>query len=395
MSAAQQKTMFRSSADIYQNGEIRTKSARMNFSRNILIGGLAGVAFFGIIRLVIGKQSSLDIVLIIVWLCAALAALGVITLVIGALQPIKTVICPRCRTQHAIYRSEKKYMCPQCGTLLLMGKTETAAPQLSACPYCGLETAATADHGPFLCPDCGIVRHADAGEPWQPASQCPQCHAALPAGAIFCKACDAVLVTDFTQLPAGQPDLTYDKDWQIGKSPHGHLMFARALKAGIVAERGKVDPRQPYLEQLKKIQSLLEQLGEVMVHTEEALLAPDSAGAATGFLLELDRAYAGLLEWEAIAIGRLMANPERQRHGFEGTALTYIEAEPHMSARRRLEELLGERLAQIGSIGRWEEKLVQVQREEKVSQITDFRKLLNEANRFQIWSQQHAAQGTV
>jgi predicted RNA-binding Zn-ribbon protein involved in translation (DUF1610 family) len=386
MSDARQKTLFREDAESYQEKEFRTKAAGINTGLIILVLGLVGVGFFGIIKLISGSSRRADALPILIGLCAAVAALGLIVMVVNALRPVKTVTCPRCGAQHAIYRSEKKYMCPQCGALLLMGQTDTAAPQVSACPYCGLETAVTADHGSFLCPDCGIVRQPGAEGSWQPAGQCPQCHAALPVGAIFCKACGAVLANDLTRPAAAQPELKYDKDWQIGKSPRGHLVFARALTAGLIASRGNADPRQPYLEQLKKIQSLLEQLGEIMVHTEEALLAPESAGAAAAFLPEIDLAYAGLLEWKAAAVSGLMANPERQRQGFEGNVLCRIEDEPHRSARRRIEELLGDRVAQMGSIGHWEENLVQVQREEKVSQIRDFRKLTAESVRFQAWT---------
>lgn len=386
MTDVQQKTIFREDAERYQDTESRTKSSGVSSGLIILILGLVGAGFFGIMKLITGSSRRGEALPILIGACVVVAALGLIVMVVNALRPVKTVTCPRCSAQHAIYRIEKKYMCSQCGALLLVGHTDTAAPQVSACPYCGLETAATSDHGPFLCPDCGILRQPSANKSWQPAGQCPQCQSAVPAGAVYCAVCDAVLIDDFTRPAVAQTDLKYDKDWQIGKSPHGHLIFARALTAGLIAAQSSTDPKQSYLEQLKKIQSLLDQLREAMVHVEEAMRKPELGEAVFAFLPEIDLAYAGLLEWKANAIKRLMANPDRQRHGFEGNALCRIENEPHMSARRRIEELSGARLTQTGSIGRWEEDLVRVQRKEKDSQITDYSKLEAEAVRFQSWN---------
>jgi predicted RNA-binding Zn-ribbon protein involved in translation (DUF1610 family) len=377
-------TLFQVQADRYQARQNRTKAEGVKAGGAVIMLGLIGFAFFGLL-LLLSRRSSLQVIVVI---CGIAVVAGIVVAIVNAARPLKTATCPKCGATHSIYMNVRKFMCPACRTLLLLGEEPTAKPQIVACPYCGLETAVTSGHGDFLCPDCGMLRKPEPTTQWQSGGRCSACQEPIPANALVCVKCGAIQRVDLDRPSA--PGLKYDEDWRIGKSARGHSIYAQVLLMTIRAAHVSVDPNKPYLEQLKVNQSCLERLGNVMLSVEEVTRDRARANDIEKLLPEIDKVYGELITWKATCVSGLMANPDRQRNGFDGYSLCSIEKEPYIAARRRIEDVLGDKLGQDNGIGRWEERLVSVTRDKGHSQITNFRMLAAEATRCKAWLAQEA-----
>ena len=374
--STESKTLFKERSDTYQNSQDRTKKAGVTTGLGIL--GLSVIALIVSLGIDYAIRAATGYVLCILPIIEIASAVGIpiglIWTIVNLIRPTKPVTCPVCGTEHRVYKSVRKYMCPNCRALLLLGKDAKLMPQVSTCPYCGAQTAITADHGHFLCPNCGVVREQDGFEGTVGSQNCPQCQQSVPDGVIYCKSCGTVLKSDFSQpvLPA----LVYDQDWKIGKDGIGHFYFVQALLAGI---RQKAGARGD----IAAAQTLITDMENALISMEEALQTPDLQPHIEAILSQVDLTYAALLQFELDGIQALDLKKKLAKD-----ALKTIAAEPHIAARRRIEGLLAASLESRGSIGKWDEKLVDVEQADKYSRVKGYQKLQQEIARFETWREQ-------
>jgi len=375
------KTLFHEKAVAYQEGQDRTKAAGIRTGLSILgvsvIGLIVSVALHYFFQEVCGYI--LCILPVVIAICAIGIPVGIVWTIVNLVRPTKSVTCPRCGTEHHVYTNVRKYMCTNCQALLLMGKDKSLMPQLSPCPYCGMETAVTADYGRFLCPNCGVVRDSTAAAPPPATTICPECKKGVLPEAIYCTSCHTLLKSDFSHPALGEATLAYDMDWKIGKDAVGHLYFAQALLHEI---RQKTSSTLPAIA---TTQTLLTHMEDIHISLEEVAQVQSMRSQVLDMLREVDLAYANLLQFALISI-------QQTGQGRQGKdALKVLASDAYIKARRRIEDWAGEALTASGSIGRWEEKLVQVEQANKYSRITGFVKLQGEATRFAQWKEQQGA----
>jgi predicted RNA-binding Zn-ribbon protein involved in translation (DUF1610 family) len=279
-------------------------------------------------------------------------------------------------------------MCPNCRSLLLLGKDAIEKPEFATCPYCGLKTATTKDHGHFICPNCGIIRQPNNFQLTGENSVCSNCKKAVPGQAIYCKFCGQILKTDFSQPPLPEESkLAYDQDWKIGKDAEGHFYFARAILESIRKEVGKADETGNKADEIAKYQSsLLLKLKEALISVIEVLQEPKLRSNIEAIIPEIDMTYGFLLENELQNIQALT------NQKLEDGALGIIYMEPHIPPRRMIEAMLADSLISSGSIGQWKEKLVNIERVQDVrhtfSRVKDYENLKHETTRFVAWKEQ-------
>lgn len=380
---AGEKTLFQQKAESYQNEQLRTKGAGIVFGVTVLGVSIVALVVSAIMQFALQEMCGvIACILPVIMIVSAIGIpVGVGITIVNAVRPTKEVTCPRCGQQHRIYRNANKYMCPNCKALLLLGKDPKVMPQLSACPYCGLQTPVTADHGRFICPNCGVVRDSVSASVLSPPQHCTECGQSVPEGAIYCKACGHILKSDFSQPALGDPALAYDQDWTMGKDPVGHYHYARALLKGI---RQGIPPGA----NITLVQSLLTNLESALLSIEEAWRAPALQTHIATMLPEVDLTYANLLEFELRSIQALDPKAKLAKD-----ALKALAEEPHITARKRVEGLLGASLHTAGSIGAWREKIVTVEQGDKYSRVKSYELLAYEVARFREWWEQRTAEG--
>jgi len=378
--STERETLFQEKADTYQSGQYRTKPVGLRTSLSVLgirvLGLIASVIVYLVAREAFGLVWYVGPLVIGLFALGILATLG--WTVVNFVRPTKVITCPRCGSEHRLYKSVRKYMCTECRALLLLGRDADIMPCLSPCPYCGLETAVSDDHGRFICPNCGVIREDGVMGGEAAPRACPDCRQIVPEGAIYCNDCGGVLKSDFLSPAYGDPALKYDEDWKIGKDPAGHLHFARACLKGILQDTAAETD-------IKKVQGLLVALEDVFVSLEETLQEPELRSAVEVILPEVDSTYAALLELELRSV-RALGSKRLRPNG----ALHTLFAEPHISARRRVEGILGiVRGAPVpcGGIGKWGSKLVDIDWTEKRCWVKGYDKLKAEVSRFETWRQ--------
>ena len=374
------KTLFREKAAAYQDSQDRTKRAGIRTGLGIFFGSLVVFIVAFVIDFAIREITGYTLcILPVIWIGAAIGVpIGIGWTIVNAIRPTKPVTCPVCGGQHRVYRNVRKFMCPDCRALLLLGKNASLAPRLVNCPYCGLPTATTDDHGPFLCPNCGVVREPTGYSVGVGTQACPECRQSVPTGVIYCTSCGHILKDDFAHPVADRESLAYDDDWRIGKDALGHYYFAKALLAGIRARASQVAG-------IEKAQALMTDLEKALMSLEEALQAPNLRSYAEALVPEADRAYADLLVLELRAVQAL--DPKKR---LKKDALSVIAKEPHIAARRRVEAALGAAFESTGSIGRWGEKLVAVEEGNNYSKVKSYESLRREVDRFGAWKEEQA-----
>jgi len=371
-------TLFQEEANKYQATQYRTKGQGVKADGKVLLFGIRGLILFAGVA-VLAKTVSIPLLAISV----LAIVLGFVFTAKSASGASKTVTCPKCKSKHALNKNVRKFMCPTCRTLLLMGSEPAPEPQFVACSYCGLETAVTTGHGNFLCPDCGILRQPDPSAKWQPGAKCLKCNTHNPAHAMVCMSCGAVQAPD---LSSPEPGLKYDMDWKIGKSARGHAILATSYLMMTRDLHTSSEKTDSTLNQLKYSQMSLELLGKVMVSFEEVLCAPSGVKDTAQLGVEIDRVYGELIVWKSNCVSELMSSAVHQRKGFADNSLSAIESEPYLAARRRIESLVAGRTDQTYSLGRWGESLVRVKRNDAHGQITNFQGLTAEASRVKVWA---------
>jgi len=372
----ERKTLFQVRANSYQKERERTKEAGIRESLTFLGSTVVGLIVSVILYYILRGGCGVIIALIGIVLSSLFIVIGVIYTIVSLVRPTKVVTCPRCGTEHRMYKSARKYMCANCWALLLLGKDPGVAPRLSACPYCGLQTAVTDDHGRFICPNCGIVREPTRIEGWAETQACPECNQTVPEGAIYCKSCGSILKSDFSQPVQGDPALAYDRDWEIGKDAVGHFYLSKALLKGI---REGIRPGLDIVE----VQSLLDgKLRDALISLEEALQDSELRSSVESVLPEVDLTYAALLELKLSSLQAL----EPEKVVPEGASMK-IRAESHIRPRRSIENILGASLESSGSIGKWGENLVDF-RLGVGSYVESYERLKTEVARFVTWKEQ-------
>lgn len=292
------KTLFQQDADWNLQSSTKGGAAKID-ALAIAIGAVILALFF------VFQDDWFRWVLLIIGGLALLAGLAMLR---GDLtKPTKTVICPKCSTEHQIFQSVRRYPCTNCRTLLLMTEDDTISPQFCACPYCGLETAVTHNYGQFLCSNCGIVREPAATK-WERAGDCPTCGKAIPDGVIYCSTCKKIFITDFSQPLHGDDSFNYGLEWEMGKDAEGHLQYARSL---LISIRVEAETTGMDLDDLVRIDSLLGQMGKALKSVEEALQNPELRSTVVSMVPEIDRTYATLLEQlSGLLAFRLLYDPE-------------------------------------------------------------------------------------
>jgi ssDNA-binding Zn-finger/Zn-ribbon topoisomerase 1 len=379
--STREKTLFKQEADDYQKSQERTKGQGTKSGLSALGIFVALLIIAVVAYLILGQDSSRAWAWQIgIGVVALLSVITFIQTIAALLRSTKTVTCPKCNVEHQIYKNVEKYVCTNCRSLLLMAKDGQTQPRLLACPYCGLQTSVADDYGRFLCPNCGIIRQSDDQTPPSMTSPCPSCHEPVPENAIYCEACGRILISDFSKPVQAEPLLAYDRDWEIGKDATGHFHYARAL---LEATRNETEQAVD----LDKIQSVLRKLKKALISVEEALQESILRPAVEALVPEIDRTYAHLLRVESSLVALQAIDPR----GFEGSSYILTD-EPHVTARRRMENILGDSLMTSGGIGRWAGNLVEIQTENEVQRITNFDRLLQERERFDTWEAQLAKQ---
>ncbi len=372
------KTLFQQKAEEYREKQDSTKEEGLRSALGILGISLAavvgGIVLFPLMWAV-KKLLALAVIMVIIGGTIGTVG-GIIFTVVAFVSPSKLVTCPICRTEHRIYKSIRKYICASCRVLLLLGNDSRLIPHLSTCPYCELQTAVSDDHGRFLCPNCGIIRQpsgTDIGE----TKTCPECKNIVPKESIYCKFCENILKSNFAQPTEGDPLLAYDEYWKIGKDATGHFYFAKALLK-LIQERIDMVEKTKFSLRVAEVQLLLSKLTDSLMSLEEALQEPNLRSSVAAFLPEVDLTYTDLLKSELRGV--------QSRTTFPKEALPILVNEPHITARERIENIFADSLESFGSIGKWNGKLVDVEkREDDILIIHGYQRLEAEVNRFTEW----------
>lgn len=370
-----QETLFQVKSKTYQENQPRSLKQGLKKGLNTMGGGIFALILGLLVNYIVIQLTdrAFGMAQCIIILSPIIFLVGVIMTVIYLLRPSKSVICPKCHTKHRLYRNVEKYMCEECRTLLLLGEDAKLMPQFSTCSYCGLQTAVTSDHGYFICPNCGIIRESSKTNAETTTQNCPECNEILPEGVIYCKTCGRILMDDFSQPVHGDPTLAFDLDWKIGKDATGHYQFSKALMKSLALELKKE-------RENLKIHSLIPMLENIFLSVEQAMQDNSCYQAIEPLIPKLDLIYADLLDVEL----QLIQSPP-PKYEWQSDDFQYLSFEPHIKARRRVEEIFANSLKTIGSIGAWDEHLVIVQTVNNISQIVSFEKLKNEAARFKDW----------
>jgi predicted RNA-binding Zn-ribbon protein involved in translation (DUF1610 family) len=400
---AAQKTLFRVETEIYQEEQKRVKTT-------LLRGGLEylGIAAFililsFLIRIIFGWLPDLYVLVGIPGV-SYLIVVGLYRVIVSFVRSEKEVACPKCGAVHEIFKKEHLYMCPDCWTLLYMGKDSEASIRFLNCAYCGNKAAVTNDHGAFVCPNCGVRRSSTASAVEWKTTPCSNCEELVPQEALYCIDCDQIL----------KPLPTYDKNWEVGKDGQGHFHFARMLLTTFPASEEALEARfrtdnprsgkQQWPETFRKMPPMLI-LGRAQRSLEEALQEPELRSSVEGLLPEIDLLYARLLALElkmiqwaegpdkaALVVGTLFNNEE-------GTCLDIFSQGPHLLARKRIEKILGPGILQsFGSIGPWKDKsLINTRLHSSENykgetsysvELLSYAGLITEAKRFAEWAKQ-------
>jgi len=126
-------------------------------------------------------------------------------------------------------------------------------------------------------------------------------------------------------------------------------------------------------------------LEDTLLSVEEAWQESVLRPSVEAVLPDIDLTYAALLESEL----RLVQALGTQK--LEKDALKTLAAEPHITPRRRVEDILEDALQSSGSIGKWGEKLVDVEQADKFSRVKGYENLKTEVDRFVTWREQQEA----
>lgn len=97
----------------------------------------------------------------------------------------------------------------------------------------------------------------------------------------------------------------------------------------------------------KRVQALMTRLEDTLLSVEEAWQESVLRPSVEAVLPDIDLTYAALLESEL----RLVQALGTQK--LEKDALKTLAAEPHITPRRRVEDILEDALQSSGSIGKW------------------------------------------
>ena len=294
--------------------------------------------------------------------------------------PTKSISCPKCGSPHRILKSAKRYICGKCESLLLLGKNVAMTPKHSACTYCDMRTPITEDYGDFFCPNCGIKRVSNSTQGDKPTTSCKKCEKSIPVDAIYCLGCDSITRNIF---PTRKPLPEYDKFWKIGKDASGHFFYAKAILSSIKEALSASDNEE--LDKLKFfLTSFEEALMSVEVSMEETQLRPK----VYKFLPELDHVYGEVLSFEL----RLFQSADSEKQ-YPKRGLQLLVEEPHIIARRRIENTLGSSLEAHGCVGKWDDELITVltHSDKKYHVVKSYDRLREEVARFDKWELQQAA----
>jgi DNA-directed RNA polymerase subunit RPC12/RpoP len=361
------KTILSDQYDAYQYKQSRTKSTGIK-------GGVEklGLSILGFIISVVVVRVSPDGLYGLLGRLGTFASLfaGVFflgSIIVNSIRPTKMVQCPKCGVEHSIYRNVRKYMCTNCRNLLLLGEDAQAQPQFSICPYCGLQTAVTNDSDSFICSNCGLVRQLAESLVKSKTCSCPNCQQSVPDEVFYCKTCGNVLKSD---LPTS---VINDLDWKIGKDAEGHFYFSRILLTGLREELSKT-------RNLEEVLNLQTKLWFTLLSVEEVLQENQLRASVETLVPEIDIVFATLLESKL----RLL-QAEKPNKKYDTYALDPIATEYYIPVRRRVERILGDSLTSSGGIGKWDDELIDIEKEDKHSRIRSYKKLENEVARFAAW----------
>ncbi len=309
--------------------------------------------------------------------------------------PDQAVTCPKCGNHSRLILGAKKWICPNCYQLLLLGMETDCLPEASPCAYCELVTFVAKEHGRFLCPNCGVMRGA-SGETIEGNSPCPGCGKEVPTGVIYCIYCQRILKTEFAR-PTDEPQiLAYDDYWKIGKDGMGHLHFARALLISL-SRRVSQTPN------FNALTLLVDDMEDLLISLNEAAQHTYSRRSAEELVPQLDIVYADVLQFEAIVFHtawkiRKEKLPDwlvpRIKTDVPDVLSANVTFEKHLIARSAFEKTLGDSMERFGGIGTWCRDLVEVWDDSgELLEIGSARKLYKEQKRFSDWKQKHPRVG--
>lgn len=298
-------------------------------------------------------------------------------LLVSMVRPSKKITCPRCKRVHQVLRSVNRYMCTECGTLLLVGRESDEAPKFTNCSYCGLATAATPSHGVFLCSKCGIPRTARGPETSRMFS-CPRCRRSLPIEILYCVHCGQVFQSNLADITRGEKRLSYDMYWRVGKDAMGHFVYAQILFDRIRRIAGSA-------KSLEKIQQLVLDLRDGLLSFDMAIREPAMRQRALRALHTMDSAYASSLKAE-LAWAKSPAGAQSMR----AESVETLKREPHIQVRRDVERQLSEIRNRRISVGAWSQGLIVFKETGTPSRqyfrIAHFEGLRAEASRVAAWT---------
>jgi predicted RNA-binding Zn-ribbon protein involved in translation (DUF1610 family) len=371
----EQRTLFDVKVRSHQSDKTKLGATKTGFGMT-----LAGVLLLGLSIVAISWAGTYWYFVIGAIGGAGLIIGSLIYLLFSLIKPTKSVICLKCAHEHKIFKNALSYVCTNCNELLLLSKDPQQSLAFSTCPYCGLKTAASSDAAPFLCPDCGIMRRTDSKHVG-PQKECSGCGFRVPEEAIYCVSCGSMLKTDLQSWTEKEiKDLVNDLDWRAGKSPRGHLYFAKALLHSLSAFQNR--------DNFKDIEySPFHLLEESLISLEVAANNEKTHQDCGKLLPEVDRTYARLLNWELSVIESTLSE-SGSSEGFDKIPVK----DACITPRRRLEDLFGEELQKYGSLGKWNADLLKWEQIKSPTgrpldkyRLVNHDKLKQESTRFAEW----------
>lgn len=369
------KTLF--AIKVHNHFSDKTKKGAAGNGLAMLVAGVsAGIVGVLGLKLVGGWMFELALLL-----SPFFAIWGGIYIVFNLLRPVRKVVCPSCKLEHNIFQNARSYACPACNQFFFLGEETIKQPTFSICPYCGLKTAVCEDAGPYLCPDCGITLKQKIQRANE-QKNCPSCGSRIPSEAVYCRTCGEILRTDIQNLEKeDDKELNYDLEWKAGKSTLGHFYYSKTIILSInnLLEKSNLKgfEKSPFV--------LLE---EALLSLEVASIDAKIYEQCGSLLPQLDKTYRNLLGWELSVFDSVFSQSERL-DSFPPLPLN----EEYFTARRRVERIFGDALESFGSIGKWNEKLLEWQEITKSPgmlpqrhQLDNYDRLKEEKLRFDKWA---------
>jgi hypothetical protein len=217
-----------------------------------------------------------------------------IRLVVVPVRGAKIALCPFCQRENRVLKRARRFLCQQCGRLLVLSEEGMQPLQATECPHCHRPMGVASD-AELECLDCGVTLRADTEGKLDLATKgvetCAECGQPSPIQARFCGYCGNI-------LPHGVVPVQWEpaEEEMILRSEIGNLRYSIGRLQGLCqkAVDGQYAGKSPQRD-LTSITRLFRRLTSVIDGFEDALRDPSLKDEVTKQLPLLNQTYGALL----------------------------------------------------------------------------------------------------